>query len=182
VRISRRPVLVAALAAASLTAGGCGSGGKSTQTTTQASQAEAWAGSVCTAVLVYQQNLNDTAAYVKNGDHSKNDLQQGAYQVKKATHAFVGTLEGLGKPGTAGGQTVKTTLDGLRAELQKDLHTIQGAQGDSAAEAVSVASTALVTAQSQIKTAVKQIQQADPKGDLRQAFSQASSCAPLSKS
>ena len=178
-QISPRPVLVAALVAASLLAGGCGSGGKNTETT---SQAEAWAGSVCTAVLVYQQNLKDTAAYVKNGDHSKNDLQQGAYQVKKATHAFVGTLEGLGEPGTAGGQTVKTTLDGLRAELQKDLHTIQGAQGDSAAQAVSVASTTLVTAQSQIKTAVQQIQQADPKGDLQQAFSQAPSCAPLSKS
>ena len=89
------------------------------------------------------------------------------------------SINGLGKPGTSAGAQAKDTLDTLSDQLRTDAETVKSASGsDGVVSAISVASTALVTAKGQVQQAVAQLQKLDAKGELSNAFSQASSCSP----
>jgi hypothetical protein len=175
------PRTVARLAAASLlaaVAAGCGS---SSETSTQGPSAVDWANGLCSAVTSYKSSLGDVGKSLKSTP-SRSTLEQAAQDTKTATQTLVASVKDLGKPGTAAGDQAKQTLDGLASDLHKDASTIQGATGGDAAvlNSVSVVSTTLVTAQSQLKTALDELQQLAPKDELKQAFSQASSCSPYS--
>ena len=98
--------------------------------------------------------------------------------MRDATQTFITSLQGLGKPGTAAGKQAKSTIDGLTSDLTKDVNAIQdAASGSSALTAVSVTSTTLLTAQTQVKSAVEDLKTTDAKGELHDAFATAPSCA-----
>ena len=165
--------------AVALLATGCGSSKKNTTTTT--SSTVDWANSVCGAADTYGSSLTDAAKSL-TGNPSKSGLQDAADQVKSATDTFVSTIKGVGKPNTQSGEQAKATLDTLATQLDADSSTIQGATGEGLLSGVAAATGALATAQTQIKTAFNQLKALDAKGELGQAFSQASSCSSLTSS
>jgi hypothetical protein len=178
--MSRGLQYAAVCSAVALLAAGCGSSNKSATTTTTSSTVS-WANSVCGAAVTYRTSLTDAAKSV-TGNPSKAGLQEAANQAKDATDTFVSTIKGVGKPDTQSGQQAKATLDTLATQLDQDLSTIQGATGDGVLSGVAAVSGALATAQSQIKTAFNTLKGLDAKGELGQAFSQASSCSSLTGS
>jgi hypothetical protein len=166
----------AAVLAIALPAAGCGSN-KSADTTTTSATVD-WANGLCSAVSTYQASLTDAAKSL-TGNLSKSGLQDAANQAKSATDTFVSTTKGLGKPDTDSGKEAKTTLDTLSSQLDTDATTIKSALSSGLLAGVSTISATLVTAQKQITTAFDQLKGLDPKGELGDAFSQASSCSSL---
>jgi hypothetical protein len=171
-----RTLGAAVVVAVALLAAGCGSS-KSAGTTTTSSTVE-WANSVCSAVATYKGSLTDATKSL-TGNISKSGLQDAADQVKSATDTFVSTTKSLGKPDTEAGKQAKTTLDTLSSQLDADVSAVQSATGSGVLAAVSSISATLVTAQKQITTAFDQLQGLDAKGELSDAFSQASACSSL---
>ena len=159
---------------ASLAVSGCGSSSKSTTP-----QAVTWADGVCSAVTSYKASLADAASTLESGQISKPAIKEAATHVKSATQDFTATLRDLGKPGTTAGQQARTTLDGLSSSLQTEAQRIQESTSESTLSAVSVASTALLNAQSQVTAAWDKLKVLDPKGELHDAFSKAESCSSL---
>ena len=126
----------------------------------------------------YQASLT-AAAKSLTGNLSKAGLQDAADKAKTATDTFVSTTKGLGKPDTDSGKQAKATLDTLSSQLDADATAVKSASESSLLTGISTASATLVTAQNQIKTAFDQLKGLDPKGELGDAFSQASSCSSL---
>jgi hypothetical protein len=168
--------VVGALAVVALA--GCGSGGDTT-TTSGASATETWAEGVCAATKVYKTSIETAASSVKSGGLSKSALQTAAENVRTSTDTYLATLKELGKPETASGAAAKKTVDGLSTSLQQDAQKIADASSGSVLEAVSVVSTALVTARDQVTAAVDELEKVDAKGELKDAFAQAPSCVSL---
>jgi hypothetical protein len=129
-------------------------------------------------VSTYQASLT-AAAKSLTGNLSKAGLQDAADKAKTATDTFVSTTKGLGKPDTDSGKQAKATLDTLSSQLDADATAVKSASESSLLTGISTASATLVTAQNQIKTAFDQLKGLDPKGELGDAFSQASSCSSL---
>jgi hypothetical protein len=159
------------IVAVALAVSGCGSSKKET------SPAVAWADGVCSAVTTYKTSLETTATIVKKGTFSKSELNDAADSVKDATQTFATTVQDLGAPDTPSGQTIKETIDGLASSLGEVAQTIEDATSGTVLSAVSTVSTALVTAQGQITTALDQLKKADAKGELQDAFSKAPACS-----
>jgi hypothetical protein len=172
-------LLAAGLAATAILAAGCGS--KSSTTTETTSSTVTWANGVCGAAVTYEAALKSAAKSLASSP-SKSGLQAAADQVKTATNTFVSTTKGLGKPDTSAGQQAKQTLDTLSTGLNKDVSTIENASGGGVIAGIPVITTALTTAQSQITTAFTQLKGLDAKGELSNAFSQASSCSSFTSS
>ena len=126
----------------------------------------------------YQASLT-AAAKSLTGNLSKAGLQHAADQAKTATDTFVSTTKGLGKPDTDSGKQAKATLDTLSSQLDADVSAVKSASESSLLTGISTASATLVTAKDQITTAFDQLKGLDPKGELGDAFSQASSCSAL---
>jgi hypothetical protein len=176
--MKRALLALTAAAAASIALSGCGSSEKSSGTTTQASAAVTWAGGVCSAVTSYKSSLHHAGSTLKNGALSKSAVKEAAGSVRDATQTFITSVDDLGKPGTAAGKHAKSTIDALASDLQKDVKAMQDAvSGSSVLTAVSVASTTLLTAQTQVKSAVDELQATDAKGELHNAFATAPSCS-----
>jgi hypothetical protein len=169
---------VAAAIAVTLGLAGCGSSGDST-TTTNASGTTDWAEGVCAATKVYKESLVTASDSVKGGGLSKSGLQDAAQNVKTATDTYVSSLKDLGSPETDSGKAAKTTVDNLVASLQHDANEIADASSGSVLEAVSVVSTALVTARDEVASAVDELEKVDAKGELKNAFATAPSCVAL---
>ena len=98
---------------------------------------------------------------------------------RRATDTFVSTTKDLGKPDTSAGAQAKATMDTLSSQLEADVSAVQSSTESSVLAGISKASGALATAQTQIKTAFDQLKALDAKGELGDAFSQASSCTSL---
>ena len=162
--------------ATALLAAGCGSN-KNAETTTTTSTAD-WANGVCSAVTTYKNSLTDTVNGL-TGNISKSGLQNAVDEAKSATDTFVSTTKDLGKPDTSAGAQAKATMDTLSSQLEADVSAVQSSTESSVLAGISKASGALATAQTQIKTAFDQLKALDAKGELGDAFSQASSCTSL---
>jgi hypothetical protein len=176
-----RTALAAAVAGAlalPVALAGCGSGGGST-TTTNASATVAWAEGVCAATAAYKSSIETATSSVKGGSLSKDALQTAAESVRTSTDTYVSTLKGLGTPGSDAGKAAKSTVDALATSLKQDAQKISDASSGSVLEAVSVVSTTLVTARDQVSAAVDELEKVDAKGELKDAFAQAPSCASL---
>jgi hypothetical protein len=169
------PAAILALAAA-LAVSGCGGG--SSGTSTQASSTVTWANGLCTAVTTYRNAVQDAVSKLK-GNVSKSSLDDASKSIQSATHTFVDSVQGLGKPDTSAGDQIKKTLDDLSSSLQKDYQTMKDASSGSALSAASAVTTALASAQTQVSSAVADVKKADVKGELQDAFSKASSCSSL---
>ena len=174
--LSLRVLGAGVILAFALLAAGCGSS-KSAQTTTTSSTVD-WANGVCSAVTTYKNSLTSTATTLV-GNPSKSGLQDAVDQAKSATDTFISTTKNLGKPDTNAGQQAKSTLDTLSSQLDANVTTIQSATGSGLLAGISKATGALATAQTQITTAFDQLKGLDAKGELGDAFSQASSCSSL---
>jgi len=160
-----------AVAAAVLAVAGCGGSDSSSATVK-------WADGVCSAVVDYKNALKDAASSVQSSP-SKQSLDKAVKSVQSATTTFVDKVDGLGQPDTKAAASAKQTLKDLSSELTKDANAIAAAGSESPLNLVSTVSTALLSAQSQIKAAVSELKQLDAKGELQGAFSQASSCDSL---
>jgi hypothetical protein len=175
-RLNTRVLSAAAVMAVALLAAGCGSN-KSADTTTTSATVD-WANGLCGAVSTYQASLTDAAKSL-TGNLSKSGLAKAADQAKSATDTFVSTVKGLGQPDTNSGKEAKATVDTLSSQLDTDVSTIKSATSSSLLTGVSTITATLATAQKQITTAFDQLKGLDAKGELGDAFSQASSCSSL---
>jgi hypothetical protein len=178
-RTARRTTI--GLAAALLLVGGSTACGSGSTTSTQGMNTADWADGVCTAAVSYRSSLKTIGTSLKSTVPSKSSLSEAAAQAKSSTHVFVDSLQGLGKPGTTSGAKAKQTVDDLATSLHKQVSTIQNAtsSGTGVVNAVSVVSTALVTAKNDVVQAVDHLRQLAPKDELAQAFSQAPACSSL---
>jgi hypothetical protein len=154
---------------------GCDSSGSKTKTT---SATVTWADGVCSAVSSYTNAVKDAAATLKGENLSRSGLNDAVSGMKEATQTFATTIRGLGSPGTSAGESAKQTLDDLSSALKEDASAMQAATGGSSTlSAVSVVSTTLLTAQSQIISAFEELKKSDAKGELQAAYAQAPSCS-----
>jgi hypothetical protein len=162
------------LSALALLAAGCG-GSKS-----DTSSADKWASSVCTAFATWKTSLTNAVDSVKGGVPTKASIQSAAGDAKTATNKLVTDLKGLGKPNTDAGAKAQSELNNLADELQKDMTTIENALNSSSPlTALSTAATSLQSMLDQVRSTYTQLQQVDPKGELKKAFQNASSCKSL---
>ena len=166
-----RKLVSIAVTAGVLSVAGCGGSDSSSATVK-------WADGVCSAVVDYKNSLKDAASSVQSSP-SKQSLDKAVKSVQSATTTFVDKLDGLGQPDTKAAASAKQTLKDLSSELTKDANAIAAAGSESPLNLVSAVSTTLLSAQSQIKAAVTELKQLDAKGELHDAFSQASSCDSL---
>ena len=180
---------VAAVAALVFLAAACGGGGKSATTTTAAggSSTVQWANGVCSAFTTWKTSLENIETSVAS-QPSKSALEQAGKGIKSATETLTHSLKQLGKPDTAAGEAAKKNLNMLATTLQNDLNKIEetlNTNASGAAGALSQISTLTATLASMahsLSAAVGNLKQADPSGELEQAFQQASACKPYSKS
>jgi hypothetical protein len=160
--------------AASLAVSGCGSSSSSTTP-----QAVTWADGVCSGITSYKTALGDAASTLQGGQLSRSAVEDALASVKSATKNFTAALRDVGTPGTTAGQQATATLDALSSDLQKNAEKIRESTSGSTLSTVSVASTTLLTAQSQVTAAWDTLKELDPRGELHDAFSKAESCSSL---
>jgi hypothetical protein len=171
VRIFAAPVIAAALVAA-----GCGGNDEP-----DSSAATEWADGLCSAVSTWTDALGSTASTIQDGGLSRDTLESAVDDAVDATRTFVDDVEGLGAPETEAGQTAKESLDKLGDELSKGADEIESAAEDASGvsgilTAVSVASSTLVEMGSELTSTLSDIQGLEGGEELRDAFSEASSC------
>ena len=119
--------------------------------------------------------------------HSTDSLQSAADDVKSATATLESDLKDLGKPDTEAGQEAKDAIDQLSSDLTTSTESIRDAvDGVSSISgivgAVATIGTTLATMQSQVTTTDTTLKGLDAKGELQDAFEQASACQQLSSS
>ena len=92
-------------------------------------------------------------------------------------------VDEAGKPDTESGDRAKETIDELRSNLTAGLDAIENAIDDASGTgvlaAVSTVSATLASMQTQIRSAVDELEQLDVAGELRSAFSDAEACSSL---
>jgi hypothetical protein len=173
-------LVAAAVAVLVLGASACG-GGKKSDT---ASGAEQWAGSVCSAFTDWKTSLEDIKSSLTEGGLSSlsgSELRQAGREAEDATQTLARSLKGLGAPDTAGGEAAKSSLDTLESSLSDSMSTIEAAvpRNPSLSDLVTAlptVKTELTTMAKDFTTAVDNLKQADPGGELEQAFHDAPSC------
>jgi hypothetical protein len=166
-------VALALIGVLALLASGCGKDKSSDSSSTTD-----WANSVCSAVTDYTQSVKDAADSLQN-NVSQAGFKDATNQVQKATDTFVNTIKDLGKPDTKAGEQAKNTVDTLSSQLQTGLDTVKNASDQGLVQSLSTVTTAVATAQTQIKTAFNELKGLDAQGELSDAFKQASSCDSL---
>jgi hypothetical protein len=162
-------------------AAGCGGGDDST------SSVDKWASSFCTSFTDYVDSLKGIATTVTGGNLSRNSLQSAANDAVDATKTFTSDVKGLGAPQTPTGEEAKQQVDTLADQLSADADKIKTATQDISgasgiATAVSLISTTVASAKTQIQNTVDQLKTLAPAGEMRQAFASADSCSALSGS
>jgi hypothetical protein len=178
----KRLLPAALLLIVAVVAAGCGSSESSEPET-----AADWANGVCTAVTTWTDSVKSAADPLTGGDISKDSLQSAAEDVKSATATLESDLKDLGKPDTESGQEAKDAIDQLSSELMTGTDSIKDAvDGVSSISgivgAVATIGTTLATMQSQVTSTYTTLKGLDAKGELQDAFEQASACQQLSSS
>jgi hypothetical protein len=178
----KRLLPAALLLIVAVMAAGCGSSESSEPET-----AADWANGVCTAVTTWTDSVKSAADPLRSGDISQDSLQSAADDVKSATATLESDLKDLGKPDTESGQEAKDAIDQLSSDLTTGTDAIKDAvDGVSSISgivgAVATIGTTLATMQSQVTTTYTTLKGLDAKGELQDAFEQASACQQLSSS
>ncbi len=179
--MGRRAVYPACLlAAGALLVAGCG-GSSEESATTQ------WADGLCSALTTWTSSVSSVGDTLKQGDLSKDSLKTAADEVTGATSTLADDLKGLGKPDTEAGQQAKDSLDQLAGELETDVKQIEGEVDDvsgvsGVTSALSAVTKTLTTMGSQVSSTFTELENLDAKGELEDAFQQASSCDELTQS
>jgi methyl-accepting chemotaxis protein len=173
--------LVPFVVAATLFAAGCGGSDEDAE----AGDLTVWAGQLCTAVSGWAEELTATGDALRESGISQDALQDAADGVKSATDTLVADLRDLPEPETDAGQQAKASADELADDLEQEAASIEdavdGVSGPSdVVSAIATVSAALATMGDQVRSAVDEVEQADPRGELEQAFQDAAPCRELS--
>jgi hypothetical protein len=149
-------------------------------------QSDTWAGSLCTAVTDYTSALKSAGATIESGNVTKESLQAAIDGAAAATETFASDLGTLGAPPVSDTQA-KQHLETLSNQLAAGADKIRTATADVSGatglvNAVSVVSSTLATAKTQVTNTVDELKALDSKGKLKDAFQNADSCAPLTGS
>jgi hypothetical protein len=117
---------------------------------------------------------------------SKDSLGSAVDDAKDATQTFTDDLKGLGAPDIEAGDKAKSTIDTLVSNLNAGVTKIEDAATSvsglsSVVSAVATISSAIVTMGNQVGAAFNSLKSLDAKGELENAFTQASACDSLTK-
>lgn len=175
-------VAAVAAAAVALAAAGCGSSSSNNTTS-----AETWANGVCSAFSTWETSLKSLQSTATSGGVTKDSLNAAVTTAQGATQTLAKDLKKLGKPDTASGQQAKDDLNQLSDELNSSAQTITDAMDNASGAAgvltaISTISATLVTMGKDVSTTITSLQKLDPKGELKSAFKNASSCKTLTGS
>ena len=177
----RRLLPVGLLLAVVILAAGCSSDSSDPET------AADWADGVCTAFTTWADSIKAASDPLTSGDISKDSLRSAADDLESATATLESDLKGLGKPDIEAGQEAKDAVDQLSSDLKTGAESIKSTAADVSSIGDIVAATAkvgttLATLQGQVTSTFTTLEQLDAKGELRDAFEQASACQQLSSS
>jgi len=175
-----RIALAALVLSSLLVAAGCGS------SSSNESSAEEWTGGLCSALTTWTSSVRSATNSLKSNP-SKDGLKSATGDIKSASDTLVGDLKGLGKPDTKAGQDAKDAVDQLSSEIEQDVKDMQSSIGGaSGAQGVLTAASSISATLSkmgnQINSAASKLDSADPSGELKQAFQNASACKGLTSS
>jgi len=178
----RLAAALALLAVLVALAAGCGGSGSSDSSSSTPS-AQTWAGNLCSSISDWGNSIKTATSSLK-GNVSKSSLQSALGDVSDATDTFVTDLKGLGKPDTDAGKQAQSTLQNLATELDADSQAIKNAKSSSngTVATVSAVTASLAKMGDQISSTFATLQGLDAKGELSDAFKNASSCKNLTKS
>ena len=159
---------------------GCGGTGDSTS-------AEDLANSLCTSITTCSGSVKSAGESLRGGNLSENSLKSATSDIRSATDKLASDLKDLGKPDTEGGQQAKDAIDQLSSDVKDGVNTMQSAVENAsgvngAVTAASSITATLSTMGTQVSSAASKLEQADPKGELDQAFKDAPACKSLTTS
>jgi F0F1-type ATP synthase membrane subunit b/b' len=181
-RMKRGSIVVVILISA-FSLSGCG--GDDGSETTSPSE---WADSLCTDLSQWKSSVESVAASFSGGGNlSQEQIQDAVNEVASSTEMLVGNLQDLGRPDTDAGQEAEDAVNQLADELQTDIGEAERAAAgvSSAADAAQAASSiqdTFTTAQDQVRSAVTDLEQLEPQGELTSALEQSDACNELSSS
>jgi hypothetical protein len=182
-----RRVLSAVVVSAALafTAAGCGGGGASAE--------EKWAGSVCTDISNWKQQIqkevNDAKATLQSpGAGTMNAIKTDVQQAADATNQLGSNLKSHGAPNTDAGTQAKQQLDALATQLQNTVNQAkemitnlpQSATLSQSVSQLASLGPALQSLVTNTKTTLNSIQSSS--SDLKKGFQDADSCKQLQRS
>ena len=179
----RLAAALALLAVLVALAAGCGGSGSSDSSSSSTPSAQTWAGNLCSSISDWGNSIKTATSSLK-GNVSKSSLQSALGDVSDATDTFVTDLKGLGKPDTDAGMQAQSALQNLATELDADSQAIKNAKSSSngTVATVSAVTASLAKMGDQISSTFATLQGLDAKGELSDAFKNASSCKNLTKS
>ena len=133
------------------------------------------------------ESVKSAGESLKGGNLSENSLKGASSDIKSATDKLASDLKDLGKPDTEGGQQAKDAIDQLSSDVKDGVNAMQSAIENAsgvngAVTAASSVTATLSTMGTQISSAASKLEQADPKGELDQAFKDAPACKSLTSS
>jgi prophage DNA circulation protein len=189
-RLGKRLWLVNALAAAVvvlivLVVAACGGSSKSSATTTASSvqAVQEWANGLCTATNTYVSSLSSMADSLKGGNLGKGTLDDLVSQAKTSTQTFADSIKNLETPDVSDSKA-KQIFETLQSQRSDDADAIKKATSNvsdaaDVLQAVSVVTTTLGKARTQVTDAYSQAKQLDTKDNVAQAFKSAPACKGL---
>ena len=171
------------MVAAAVLAAGCGGGGSKGNDT---SSPDEWADSFCSAIGNWADSLTGAVRSISETNLSEDTLKSAASDANDANTKLKEDLQDLGKPETAGGQQAQESIDQLTKELDKGMDKIDSAAKDvsgpqDVSGALSTVSSTLVTMGTELQTRLREIRNADARGELNRAIAGSSSCTSLRK-
>jgi hypothetical protein len=172
----RTRLLLPAIVAVVLAAGGCG--GSDTSST------QDWADGLCSAISTWTSSLQTTVSGLQ-GNFNKASLTSAVDDAQSSTKDFTDSLDELGTPDTDAGQQARDAVDGLSSQVKADIEAIQKAVEDASGvtgllNAANVIKETITKAGSQVTSTLTTLQGLDAKGELEQGFKAAPSCQKLS--
>ena len=145
--------------------------------------AESWANSVCADLSEWITDI-DAAVKSVTGEGlgiNQDTLRDAVDQAKDATDKVANDLDQLGAPDLDAGEQAKEELDTLRSELREQSDAVERALDENGGplEVAGTVAAALSAAANQLKESFQMLQDVDPSGELRDAFTNAEDCDTL---
>ena len=176
----RRLALAGAVLALVGIAAGCGGDDEGEDATA------AWASGFCSAITDWTDELQSvTSQFSDTSNLSEEGLQSAAEDVRTATQTLVDDLKDLGRPETASGEEVESslnelsdTLDGESAEIED---TAEGVSNlTDLPGAITTISSSLSAMLASFSNTLTAMQNADVEGELQTALEDSPECAGIS--
>src|SRR4051794_11457094 len=179
--MSKRLVLLAAVAVCALLAAGCGSSNDSSSDTTPTTE---WADGLCSSITTWQTEITTIIDSLKGGNLSKDSLAAAADDADEATRNFTTSLKSLGRPDTEAGQQAQDSVNELTTQIDDDMQKIQDTVSNASGVAGVLAAVPTITstiqaAGNQVADTISGFQDLDAKGELESAFKGSDSCKNL---